>query len=66
MLRARAEVDPDRIFVIGHSEGALIATELAAADTRLAGGVLLAGTATAGEDVLRWQANGLPRFRSWR
>lgn len=56
MLRARADVDPDRIFVIGHSEGALIATELAAADPRLAGVVLLAGTATQGEEVLRWQA----------
>jgi len=56
MLRARADVDPDGVFVIGHSEGALIATELAAADPRLAGVVLLAGTATLGEDVLRWQA----------
>ncbi len=64
-LRARADVDPDRIFVIGHSEGALIATELAATDPSLAGVVLLAGTATDGEQVLRWQAEhvsaSLPR-----
>ncbi|MGI9595055.1 MAG: alpha/beta hydrolase [Acidimicrobiales bacterium] len=55
-LRARPEVDPGRVFVAGHSEGALIATELAAADRELAGIVLLAGTATRGEQVLRWQA----------
>ncbi|MFT6289567.1 MAG: pimeloyl-ACP methyl ester carboxylesterase [Ilumatobacter sp.] len=56
MLRARPEVDPEQIYVIGHSEGALIATELAASDPGLGGVVLLAGTATVGEEVLRWQA----------
>lgn len=65
MLRARADVDPERVCVIGHSEGALIAAELAAADPGLAGVVLLAGTATRGEQVLRWQAGhvsaSLPR-----
>ncbi len=64
-LRARADIDPEQIFVIGHSEGALIAAELAAADPSLAGVILLAGTATLGEDVLRWQAEhisaSLPR-----
>jgi alpha-beta hydrolase superfamily lysophospholipase len=56
MLRARSEVDPEHVYVVGHSEGALIATELAAADSDLAGVVLLAGTATVGEELLRWQA----------
>lgn len=55
-LRARDDIDPDRIVVIGHSEGAVIATELGAADPRLAGVVLLAGTATRGDELLRWQA----------
>ena len=55
-LRARPEIDADRIVVIGHSEGALIASELAAADTKLAGAVLLAGATQTGEQVLRWQA----------
>ena len=54
-LRARPEVDADRIVVIGHSEGALIASELAA-DGEVAGVVLLAGAAQTGEQVLRWQA----------
>jgi pimeloyl-ACP methyl ester carboxylesterase len=56
MLRKRPEVDPEQIFVVGHSEGALIATELASTDPDLAGVALLAGTATKGEEVLRWQA----------
>ncbi|MFT7598944.1 MAG: pimeloyl-ACP methyl ester carboxylesterase [Acidimicrobiales bacterium] len=54
-LRARPEVDRDRVVVIGHSEGALIASVLAA-DKQLAGVALLAGAATNGKDVLRWQA----------
>lgn len=64
-LRARPEVDPSRVFVVGHSEGAIIATELAADDADLGGVVLLAGTATSGEEILRWQAKhvsaSLPR-----
>ncbi len=54
-LRARPEVDADQVVVIGHSEGALIASALAA-DQQLAGAALLAGAATDGKDVLRWQA----------
>ena len=60
-LRSRPEVDPAQVFVVGHSEGALIATELAATDQTLAGVVLLAGTATNGEQVLRWQAEQVSR-----
>jgi pimeloyl-ACP methyl ester carboxylesterase len=54
-LRARPEVDADQVVIIGHSEGALIASALAA-DEQLAGVALLAGAATTGKDVLRWQA----------
>jgi pimeloyl-ACP methyl ester carboxylesterase len=67
-LRARSEVDPDRVVVIGHSEGALIASVLAS-DGQLAGVALLAGAATNGNDVLRWQARQvaatLPRPVRW-
>ncbi|NJC86774.1 alpha/beta hydrolase [Planosporangium mesophilum] len=56
-LAGRPEVDADRLFVVGHSEGAIIATAVAArADSRLAGVVLLAGTARTGADLLLWQA----------
>lgn len=54
-LRARPEIDADRLFVIGHSEGAIIATEVAAAED-LAGVVLLAGSAQLGRTVIEWQA----------
>ena len=68
-LRAQGGVDPDHVFVIGHSEGAIIATELAAADDRLAGVVLVAGSAATGEQVLREQAvavaESLPRPVTW-
>ena len=68
VLRARSEVDPDRVVVIGHSEGALIASVLAS-DEQLAGVALLAGAATNGKDVLRWQARQvaatLPRPVKW-
>jgi len=55
VLRARPEVDPGQVSVIGHSEGALIASVLAE-DRRLAGVVLIAGSVVNGREVLRWQA----------
>lgn len=55
-LRVRPEIDAERIVAVGHSEGALIATELGAAGVGLAGSVLLAGAAQTGEEILRWQA----------
>ncbi|MFK8025255.1 MAG: alpha/beta hydrolase family protein, partial [Ilumatobacter sp.] len=68
VLRARPDVDPDRIVVIGHSEGALIASVLAD-DERLAGVALLAGTVHDGNDLLRWQAgqiaSTLPKPVRW-
>lgn len=56
-LRSRPDIDPSRIVVIGHSEGGLIAPLVAASDSRLAGIVLMAGTAKPGEEVLRFQLN---------
>jgi pimeloyl-ACP methyl ester carboxylesterase len=56
LLRERPEVEPDRVFVAGHSEGAVQAVALAGRGLPIAGLVLLAGTARRGEEVLRWQA----------
>lgn len=68
-LRAQGDVDADRVFVLGHSEGALIATRLAATDDRLAGAVLLSGFARTGEECLVWQgqrvAEGMGGFNKW-
>ena len=55
-LRARPEVQADRLLVVGHSEGALVAGALAAGATDLAGVALLSASATPGEQLLRWQA----------
>lgn len=62
-LRARPEVDADRVVVIGHSEGALIASTLAA-DERLAGVALLAGAATKARTYSGGRrARSLPRYQ---
>ncbi|GGO00322.1 serine aminopeptidase domain-containing protein [Microbispora bryophytorum] len=55
-LRERPEIDPGRVALTGHSEGALIAANLAANDPAVAAVVLLAGTARSGAEALRWQA----------
>ncbi|WP_169984033.1 alpha/beta hydrolase [Microbispora sp. H10836] len=55
-LRGRPEIDPGRVGVAGHSEGALIATNLAAHDPAVAAVVLLSGAAKIGAETLRWQA----------
>jgi dienelactone hydrolase len=50
-LRTRPEIDPDRIALVGHSEGGVIAPMVAASDPRIAAIVLLAGTAKSGGEV---------------
>lgn len=54
-LRARPDIDPARIALVGHSEGGLIAPMIAAEDPRLRAIVLMAGTAYTGRKVLRYQ-----------
>lgn len=53
-LLARDEVA--EVVAIGHSAGALHATELAAEQPAIAGAVLLSTSAKTGEETLRWQA----------
>lgn len=55
-LRADPAIDPGRVLVIGHSEGAMHATSLAAADPTLAGVALISAPASTGELTMRWQA----------
>ena len=68
-MRERAELDAHRAFVVGHSEGALIASRLAGDGIVTAGVVLIAGAARSGEEVLRWQATEVLRhmtgFQGW-
>ncbi len=44
-LRSQPEIRQDRVFLLGHSEGSLIATRLAATGSPVAGVILLAGPA---------------------
>jgi pimeloyl-ACP methyl ester carboxylesterase len=55
-LAARGEIDPGRVLLAGHSEGAILATALAARGVPTAGVVLLSMSATPGAELLRWQA----------
>ena len=55
-LRARPDVDGDRLLLAGHSEGALLAAAAAARGAAVRGVVLLSPSATPGEELLRWQA----------
>ncbi|MDB4951463.1 MAG: hypothetical protein JWM27_4112 [Gemmatimonadetes bacterium] len=54
-LRTRPEVDPRRLAVAGHSEGAAIATMVAAGDSDVRAVALLAGQAWAGRRLNRSQ-----------
>ena len=54
-LRARADVDPSRVGLVGHSEGGIIAPMLAATDTNLRAIVLVAGTAKTGRAISAYQ-----------
>lgn len=56
-LRTRDDILSDRIALVGHSEGAIIAPRIAAKDPTIKAIVLLAGTAKTGDEVLREQFN---------
>lgn len=65
-LRSRSEIDADRIVVLGHSEGGMIAPLVAAEDEALAGLVLLAGPAYTLKRVNRFQrGQRLERETDW-
>ncbi len=55
-LKARPEIDPAHIGLIGHSEGGLIAPMVAARSQDVAFIVLMAGTGVIGEDILYAQS----------
>jgi uncharacterized protein len=68
-LRSQGNVEPDRVFVLGHSEGAMLATRLAGKGAPVAGAILLAGSAHSGEETLIWQAQrvaqGMRGLNKW-
>ncbi len=60
-LRTRKDIDATRIFVMGHSEGGMIAPMVAGEDPKIAGIVLLAGTSVTGERILARQLPDMAR-----
>jgi pimeloyl-ACP methyl ester carboxylesterase len=60
-LRSRAEIDPRRIGLIGHSEGGLVAPMAAARDPEIAFVVLLAAPGLTGADIAVLQARTMLR-----
>jgi dienelactone hydrolase len=52
LLAARPEVDPKRIYIVGHSLGAMLAPRIAAEDPQVAGIVLMAGNSRPLEDLI--------------
>jgi dienelactone hydrolase len=50
-LRSRAEIDPKRIALVGHSEGGIIAPIVAANDSQIAAIVLMAGSGKRGDQI---------------
>ncbi len=54
-LRARPEIDPGRIALVGHSEGGVVGPMVAVRDTAVAAVVIMAGSAKPGIEVLRDQ-----------
>jgi pimeloyl-ACP methyl ester carboxylesterase len=68
-LKSHERIRPDLTFLLGHSEGALIAIRLAGTGADVAGAILLAGTARPGDEVMQWQTmqvvNGMHGFNKW-
>lgn len=61
MLRKHPRIDPDRVGVIGHSEGGVIGPRVASMDSKVAFVVMMAGTGVPGDEVVREQAVELVR-----
>lgn len=66
-LRFHPKIDPDKIGLIGHSEGGVIAPMVASMTKNVSFIVLMAGTGLTGEEIIFLQnrlidkANGIPR-----
>lgn len=58
-LRGRAEVDPARVGLVGHSEGGIIAPMIAADDAEIAAVALLAGQGWTGRQTSDYQLHRL-------
>jgi len=55
LLRADKEIDPGKIFVLGHSLGGYLAPKIGKLDSRIAGLIILAGNSRPLEDLILGQ-----------
>ena len=62
-LRGRREIDPKRVGLIGHSEGANIASMVAASMPDISFMVMMAGTGIGGDEILYMQAAAVGRLQ---
>lgn len=60
-LRNRDDIDPNRIALVGHSEGGMIAPMVAATDSAIAAVALFAGTAYTGRAIIDFQLDNAVR-----
>ncbi len=51
-LRRTPRIDPHRVFVLGHSLGGTLVPRIGLADPKIAGFIIMAGSARAAEDVI--------------
>ncbi|HTF45590.1 MAG TPA: alpha/beta hydrolase [Terriglobales bacterium] len=58
-LKTRAEIDPNKIGLIGHSEGGVIAPMVAARNTSVAFIVMMAGPGVPGDQILPAQSEAM-------
>jgi len=63
LLRKQPEIDPNRIYVMGHSLGGYASPRIAARDRKLAGLILLAGLARPVEDASLEQSDYLVHLK---
>jgi fermentation-respiration switch protein FrsA (DUF1100 family) len=52
LLRETNDIDPERVYVLGHSLGGMVAPRIGAADLEIAGLIVMAGTSRPLEDVV--------------
>jgi dienelactone hydrolase len=64
LLRKQPGVDPKRVFIVGHSLGAIVAPRIAERDPAIAGIAMLAGTPRPLEDVILEQVDYLLSLKS--
>ena len=69
LLRRDSRIDPEKIFIVGHSMGAMLSPRIDAEGGNFAGLILMAGSLRKLEDILLYQLEEMmessPKFTRW-